>query len=250
MDKLLVAVLISTIFFFTISIAFSPHSITICGETYVCGVSDGVCPEDFPGFGKCDPPDPDCPGPTPSGGGGAPSFLIGSFYTYNCTGIQEIDSFTKIPNSSIYSIDGYCLDLRVANSTVIDNSKSAIMWITLENNQNTTGNYSIYKTFKINSTASVDGSILNVRIPKTWSSGIIKRTIELKDTNGTQYNLTYSTSDVSFNYYKTKTNGFGTYYIIGEKKPSIWVVIHKIDLYYSDKLSFVEVLRAILDYYE
>ena len=249
MEKLLIAVLISIILFFTISVAFSSHSITICGEKYICGDKDGLCPEDFPGFGKCDVKDPDCGGASPTIPG-APSSIVGSFFVYNCTGIQEINDFTKIPNSSIYSLDGYCLDLRVANSSVIDNSNSGIMWITLEENKNITGNYSIYKTFKINSTVNVDGSIFNVRIPKTWSRGIIKRTISLEKMDGKKYNLTYLTSDIAFDYYQTKTNGFGTYYIIGEKKPSIWYVIHKIDLYYGNKISFINVLKVILDYYE
>ena len=246
MNKLLIALLLFGLIFTILSISYSAHSVTICDDTITCGVRDGICPEDIPGFGKCDVPDPDCGNVTPISG--APSHLVGPNYIYNCTKDGEIDVFTKVMDKSIYSIDGYCLDLRVQNSTVVDNPESAILQISFENVQ-PKSNLSIAGGYKINSTTEIENAIINVRVSKLWEMGIVKRTLKLYDMRGDSYNLTKFGSDNGYDYYKTSVNSFGTFYIGAKKRPTIWYVIHQIDLYYSNKINFVKVMTAILDYY-
>ncbi len=245
MNKMLLVTVFIGLFFFVISIAHSSHSIKVCNDTIVCGVSDGICPEDIPGFGTCDVPDPDC-GAQPHGPS-APSSLIGPNYVYNCTPKGEIDTFTKVINRSIYSIDGYCLNLRVQNSIVKDNPESAILKIFLKKIKVT--GLSFIGGYNVSSTTEIENATFNVRVSKLWEEGVIKRTISLYDLKGNRYNLTKIGEDKSYDYYKTNVNSFGIFYIGAKKRPTIWYVIHEIDLYYSHKVSFANVIRAILDYY-
>ncbi len=237
---------------FGINFALAPHSITICGITYVCGVADGVCPEDFPGFGTCDVPDPDCGATPPTGGGGIslPASIPTTNFVYNCTKDKEIDIFKVIQNSNIYSLDGFCLDLKVLNAHLVNNPTKAQLTISKANIVPKT-NLSVYKTFKVNFSDDVNYTVFYFRVPGSWAAPVVKRSIALYTLNGNKLNTTYEGEKAGFYYYVSKINGgSGTYYIAGEKKPTIWTVIEKINEYYSGKISFVEIVETILDYYQ
>ncbi len=248
MNKLFIAtVLISILISLIFSYSYAAHSVTVCGNTYVCGASDGVCPEDFPGFGKCDVSDPDCKGEIKPITGGGSAIANYPLSVYNCTpGVKEVNEFDKIINSTVYSLDGYCVDMLVARANT--NSTAGTMNITtifVKPNTNLTE----YKGFNVNSTFNMSNVILYFRVPKTWSQGIIKRTISLVDKNGTKYPVVYVESDNSYLYYKAWVNHKGEYFVVGKEKFDIWYLISRIDDYYNGKLSFVKVVELVLDYY-
>ncbi len=257
MNKLVLMLGVTLLFLVILNVAFASHSVTICGTTYVCGVKDGICPEDFPGFGKCDVADPECGGsspPTPPtyGGGGAPIGIITPEHTYNCTKDMEIDIFNRIKDGKIYSLDGFCLDLKVLDAKVVDNpQKGQLSIIYYKDAPNLTANESAYKAFKVEFNVEMNSTVFYFRVPGSWASGIIKRSISLYYFNGTKIETNYEGKSAGFYYYTAKVKGGnGIYYIAGIKKPTIWYIIERIDAYYAGNLTFAEVVETILDYYE
>ncbi len=236
---------------FGINFALAPHSITICGITYVCGVADGVCPEDFPGFGTCDVPDPDCGAPSGGAGGiSLPPSISTTNFIYNCTNGKEVDIFKTLQTSYIYSLDGFCLDLKVLKAQLVNNPAEAKLIISKVDVTPKT-NLSVYKTFNVNFSNNVNYTIFYFRVPGSWAAPIVKRSISLYTLDGDKLNTTYEGEKAGYYYYVSNINGSsGIYYIAGEKKPTIWAVIEKINEYYSGKISFVEIVKMILDYYQ
>ncbi|MCD6575844.1 MAG: PGF-pre-PGF domain-containing protein [Nanoarchaeota archaeon] len=256
MKKLfLLLVVVSFAIFIAPSLANAAcNGVTICGVNYTCGVSDGVCPEDFSACDRCSTCDPDC---GPCGGVGAAGG--GGEQTYRCRADFESYYIFSLEAGGVFSTieDRYCTDLHLYKLKVSNPIKDATTKVVLIEPEVIPPEGKVYNYYNFSvddmKNSDVDVVEFRYRVPNEWISNnsvAEDRVVLYKQRNVFWERLDSERlgKDEQYNYYSAKSNSFGVYAIVGHGL-EIWDVLEKISLYYSGDIDFIEVLHVIDMYY-
>ena len=229
------------------------NGVTICGVNYTCGVSDGVCPEDFSVCDKCSTCDPDCgsceKGVGAAGGGG----------NYQCSNEIEMYYIDSLSANQIFKTveDRYCTDLHLYKLTTNKDVSSISTVIKLISPEVIPPEGKVYNYYNVSleraSNDVVKAITFRFRVPIEWVSNnsIDKNKVVLykqKRVFWERLDTSLLKEDGIYYYYGSESNSLDSYAIVGQGL-TIWDVLEKLNLYYTHKIEFGEVLHTIDKYY-
>lgn len=238
------------------SISHACNGVTICGVSYDCGVSDGVCPQDVQGCGSCSICDPDCGtcGKQTGGGGG------GSVAeNYACRADLDVYDIGDLSKGHMFSTieDRYCTDLHFYKLIANNNLRDVKITITLVHPKTLPPEGDVYNYYNVVLSNANEDDVSNIsfryRIPISWedSNGIDNTKVVLYRQTGIFWERLPSeqiSKDNEYVYYAANSTGFSNFAIVGQKV-TIWEVLEKVNAYYAGEIKFLDAVSFIDKYY-
>ena len=260
MKKLiLVLLVVGVAFFLAPSVANAAcNGVTICGTNYSCGVSDGVCPEDFSSCDSCNVCDPDCGtcgGGEQTGGGGT-----SGEQNYQCSPTVEAYTINSISVGQIFKTieDRYCTDLHFYSLETNTNLSSVVIRIHLINPEVIPPEGKVYNYYNVSAEKVKDSNLKEItfryRVLNDWinNNSVADNKVVLykhKTVFWERLDSRKIDSDEIYTYYAGEgSNSFGTYAIVGHGL-EIWDVLKVINLYYAGETDFSNVIHTLDKYY-
>ena len=231
------------------------NGVTICGVNYDCGVSDGVCPEDFSACDKCSTPDPDCGIPTTSsvsggGGGGREYPCMPDIEMYFINSLSPKETFNTLENR-------YCTDLHLFELNVNKKVSNVYTSVKLIQPEVIPPEGKVYNYYNVSLEKAPEDAVKTItfrfRVPIDWAknNSVVKNKFVLYKQERVfwdRLDTSFLSEDESYYYYGATGKSLGMYAIVGQRL-SVWDVLEKLSLYYGGEIQFGEVLHTIDLYY-